>query len=76
MRARIAAYSPLSEPPSPLRFSCNQSVFSQPTGELQTLLYAKQTSEQSQDIEALFEDTRIWIKAHMVEDKLELGVPC
>ena len=59
-----------------LRFSCNQSVFSQPTGELQTLLYAKQTSEQSQDIEALFEDTRIWIKAHMVEDKLELGVPC
>ena len=59
-----------------LRFSCNQSVFSQPTGELQTLLYAKQTSEQSQDIEALFEDARIWIKAHMVEDKLELGVPC
>ena len=59
-----------------LRFSCDQSVFSQPTGELQTLLYAKQTSEQSQDIEALFEDARIWIKAHMVEDKLELGVPC
>ena len=59
-----------------LRFSCNQSVFSQPTGELQTLLYAKQTSEQSHDIEALFEDARIWIKAHMVEDKLELGVPC
>jgi hypothetical protein len=59
-----------------LRFSCDKSDFSQSTGELQTLLYSKQISEQSQDLEALFEDARIWIKNHMVEDKLELGVPC
>jgi hypothetical protein len=59
-----------------LRFSCDKSVFGQSTGELQSLLYAKQTSEQSQDFEVLFEDARLWIKEHMVEDKLELGDPC
>ena len=59
-----------------LRFSCDKSVFSQSTDELQRLLYAKQTSEQSQDLEALYEDARTWIKGHMLEDKLELGDPC
>ena len=59
-----------------LRFSCDESVFSQSTGELQSLLYAKQSSGQSQDLEALFEDARIWIKSHMLEDSLELGDPC
>jgi len=59
-----------------LHFSCDKSVFSQPTSELQTLLYAEQSSAQSQDLDALFDDARVWIQNHMVEDKLELGVPC
>ena len=59
-----------------LRFSCDQSVFDQSTLELQSLLYAKQTREQSPDLEVLFNDARLWIKVHMVEDKLELGLPC
>ena len=59
-----------------LRFSCDQSVFSQSSIKLQSLLYAKQPTEQSADLEVLFEDARIWIKSHMAEDKLELGVPC
>jgi hypothetical protein len=59
-----------------LRFSCDKSVFNQSTLELQSLLYARQTSEQSPDLELLFKDARIWIVSHMQEDKLELGLPC
>ena len=59
-----------------LRFSCKQSLFTQSNLELQSLLYAKQTTEPSADLESLFEDARIWIKSHTTEDKLELGVPC
>jgi hypothetical protein len=51
-------------------------VFDQSTLELQSLLYAKQTSEQSPDLEVLFKDAQIWIVSHMQEDKLELGLPC
>jgi len=59
-----------------LHFSCDKPVFSQPTSELQTLLYARQTSDQSLDLDALFDDARVWIQNHMAEDKLELGMPC
>ncbi len=59
-----------------LRLSCDKSVFSQSTDELQSLLYAKQTSEQNQDLKALFEDAQTWIKGHIMEDQLELGDPC
>jgi hypothetical protein len=59
-----------------LHFSCEQSLFTQSNLELQSLLYAKPTTEQSADLESLFEDARIWIKSHTIEDKLELGEPC
>ena len=59
-----------------LRFSCDKPVFAQSTLELQSLLYAQNPSQQTTDIERLFEDARIWINDHAQEDKLELGVPC
>ena len=59
-----------------LHCSCDKSVFAQSKLELQSLLYAQQTSEQSADLKSLFEDANIWIKDHRTEDKLELGDPC
>jgi hypothetical protein len=59
-----------------LCFSCDRSVFTQSKLELESLLYAQQTDEQSADIDSLFEDARIWIKDHTTEDKLEVGDPC
>jgi len=59
-----------------LRFSCEKAVFGQSKLELQSLLYAQQTGEQSANLESLFEDASTWIKDHTTDDKLELGDPC